>query len=193
MRPRGALRGHGGIALCGGFIQFLRGHYALVVQGLHACIGLLHHFGPGFGLLPHLVGCLELLGARSAESLAVLGRRGSPCGFGLLQFGLYVGHVEEAECIAGGHPVALFYEKLQHTARNFGRDAVFRHLGFALDYLVAMSQKEEAEQGYEQHYDHHGEQGPKKIGRWFYFHIFGFLFFLSVLFSHLSMPVAFRR
>ena len=132
LRLGGQRRGFHRLVVGRRLVQLLLGDYPLVVEVLHAVVGLARQFQPGLRLLPHVQGGFDLLDAGACQGCLVECRGGALHGLGLLEFGLQLGGRERVEQLPLLHAVALTDLHVVDAPRDFRRGFVGRALHRAL-------------------------------------------------------------
>ena len=116
----------------------------MVEEALHAVVRLLGDVESGPSLLPELVGAGHLLRSGAGHGLGVLCLSGRLYGFGLFQFGIYLGGVEVDEGVAGVHMVALAEAVGLDAPGHLAGDAHLGGFGLTHDDVVSWGEEEEA-------------------------------------------------
>ena len=152
-----------GLILGEDFIALLGSHDALVEEALHAVVALLGNLGTGLGLLPKLIGALNLLLAGSVLGLGTEGCGCGLCTLGLLGLGLNLRGIEDGEGIAYLHVVALLDAQFEDAPGNLAGNAVFGDFHFTLDIVGCAAEGEKADEGYDDYYGHESDDGQEYV------------------------------
>ena len=132
LRLGGQRRGLHGLVVGRGLVELLRRNHSVVVEVLHALVGLAGQFQPGLRLLPHVHRGLDLLHAGAGQRHGVQRGGGALHGLGLPELGLQFGRRERVEELSLLHAVALTDLHVVDAPRDFRRGFVGRALHRAL-------------------------------------------------------------
>ena len=133
LRLGGQRRGLHGLVVGRGLVELLRRNHSVVVEVLHALVGLAGQFQPGLRLLPHVHRGLDLLHAGAGQRHGVQRGGGALHGLGLPELGLQFGRRERVEELSLLHAVALGHFHVVDAARNLRRGFVGGALHRALN------------------------------------------------------------
>ena len=143
----GTVHGHLIIALCSldlclcrfvhglGLVKLLGADDFLLMEFLHAIVGLLGNFKTGLCLLQDLGGSLNLLLAGTVLCHLCDGRCGVGSALGLHHLGIHLGSLDNGERVACVYKVTFLGQESKDTSRHFTRHTVFLDFHFALDFL----------------------------------------------------------
>ena len=148
-----------GLVLGEDLIAFLGGHHTFIEEPLHAVVALLGNLGACLGLLPQLVGSLNLLLTGSMLCLGAQGCCGGLCALCLLCLGLNLRGIQNSERIAHLHIVAFLDAEFEDAPGDLAGNAVFCYFHFTLDVIRCATEGEKADHGYDDYYGHKSDDG----------------------------------
>ena len=157
-----------GLSLCCGilgigFVALLLAQHAFVEEALNTLVRLLMYLQCSLGLLPELIGALNLFLAGSLLGHLAHGRSSLLDGTGLSTFCTHLRGIQYGQGVTDMHIVALVLTNLQYTSRHLAGYAVFRHIHLPLDKLGFVAQREEAYDGHYYHCRRKAKQGQQYV------------------------------
>ena len=105
------------------------------MKAFYPLVGFPHHLLPNLRLLVHFIGSCNLFAAGSVVSLVLLGGSGGLRSSGLGYLGAYFRGIYNDKGVAFLHRRAFLGAEFLYSARNLSGHAIFRSLGFTLDYV----------------------------------------------------------
>ena len=163
MSLRGHLRCYHGAVVGIRLIELLLGHHPLVIKSLHTVIGLLCQLLAGLSLLPHVERRLDLLHARTRQSLLIQSRCRALHSLGLTQLGIEFGRRQHIQQLSLGHMIALLDLHLLDAARNLRRSLVGCTLDRTLNYRGLRPLEVPSDKRHHGNDNYHGYNQPDNI------------------------------